>query len=198
MHQFVPQYLMDNFRPLPYLCGIIVFAARSFFIYLSYQQHKSMGLIILSIHGDMKADKTYCQSAGLSGSPAFIFPGDPAFTLSLELFPPHSVQASVPWLFKKRWPFTAATDRHWWSAWRVVVRQVRLISLWAGWCCATLQKILLWACKATSHDLLRLGYWKTPVIREIPGKRVHMLVLADGGGGGLLLSVLLANICLFK
>lgn len=56
-----------------------------------------------------------------------------------------------PSLFEKRWPFSAATGRCWWSARRLVVRQVGLISSWARWCCATLREVLLWACEARSQ-----------------------------------------------
>lgn len=110
-----------------------------------------------------------------------------------ELFPPHSVHASAPWLFEKHWPFTAATDRRWWSAWQVVVRQVGLISLWVGWCCSTLQKILLWACKAPSQAVTFLGRGKENhqlSWRDPWRKRAHRRFLL---GGGVALSV-----CLFK
>lgn len=90
-------------------------------------------------------------------------------SLSLDLFLPRSVHASAPWPFEKHWPFTAATDRGWWSAWRVVVRQVGLISLWASWWCATLQEIRLWACKAWSQALTFLSW----------GKEKHQLSWGD-------------------
>lgn len=84
----------------------------------------------------------------------------PAPTISpLNLFPPCCVHAPAHGLLEKRWPFAAATDRRWWSAWQVVVRQVGLISSRAGRCRATLQKILPWACKSreSGRDLYRLG-----------------------------------------
>lgn len=108
--------------------------------------------------------------------------------LCLELFPPRSVHASAPWPFEKHWPFTAAADRRWWSAWRVVVRQVGLISLWASLCCATLQEILLWACRTPIQALTFLGWGKEKhqlSWRDPWRMRTHYF-LPLGGGGGVL------------
>lgn len=80
--------------------------------------------------------------------------------LCLQLLSHRSVHAWARRPFEKHWPFTAATDRCWWSAWRVVVRQLGLISLWAIWCCTTLQEVLPWACKASSQVVTFLGWGK--------------------------------------